>query len=111
MLSRIEINPNVCHGKPVIKGTRVLVSNILCALGAGDSFEEVLEDYPNIASEDIYAAMAFGSQLAQFEELPYRVHLPYETKNKLHAIPRQGKLIIDGKQYLFFKYTSTANNK
>ncbi|GJQ57765.1 MAG: DUF433 domain-containing protein [Candidatus Scalindua sp. AMX11] len=71
MDTRIEINPKVCHGKPVIKGTRVLVSNILGALGAGDSVEEILEDYPNIKREDIKAALTFGSQLAQFEELPY----------------------------------------
>ena len=73
MNSRIEINPRICHGKPVIRGTRVLVSNILGALGAGDSIEEILEDYPNITREDIYAALTFGSKLAQFEELPYEV--------------------------------------
>ncbi|MDR4497017.1 MAG: DUF433 domain-containing protein [Candidatus Scalindua sp.] len=71
MITRVEINPKVCHGKPVIKGTRVLVSNILGALGAGDSIEEVLEDYPNITREDINASLTFGSKLAQFEELPY----------------------------------------
>ena len=48
MHARIEINPSICHGKPVIKGTRVLVANILGALAGGDSIEDVLEDYPNI---------------------------------------------------------------
>jgi uncharacterized protein (DUF433 family) len=71
MNSRIEINPKICHGKPVIKGTRVLVSNVLGALGAGDSIEEVLEDYPNNPREDINAALTFGGKLAQFEELSY----------------------------------------
>ncbi|MGE5679815.1 MAG: DUF433 domain-containing protein [Bacillota bacterium] len=71
MDSRITINPEICHGKPVITGTRVLVSNILSALAAGQSIEEVLEDYPNIKKEDVFSALAFGSQLSKFESLPY----------------------------------------
>lgn len=71
MNNRISINPNVCHGKPVIKGTRVLVGNILGALGSGDSIEEVLEDYPNISREDVLAAMDFGGELSRFEEDSY----------------------------------------
>lgn len=73
MDSRIGINAKICHGKPVIKGTRVLVSNILGALGAGDTMDDVLEDYPNITREDINAALIFGSRLAQYEELSYEV--------------------------------------
>ena len=71
MIERISINPNICHGKPVIKGTRVLVSNILGALASGDTFQEILEDYPNISKEDIQAALSFGSYLSSFESLPY----------------------------------------
>jgi len=67
MYSRINIDPKICHGKPVIKGTRVLVSNILSALAAGESMEEILKDYPNITKEDIKAALEFGSQLSNFE--------------------------------------------
>jgi hypothetical protein len=44
---RIEINPEVCHGKPVVRGTRVLVSQILGTLSGGDSIEDVLADYPS----------------------------------------------------------------
>ena len=73
MNSRIEINPQICHGKPVIRGTRVLVCNILGALGAGDSVEDILEDYPNISQEDIQAALDFASALSRFEELTYEV--------------------------------------
>jgi uncharacterized protein (DUF433 family) len=51
MNPRIEINPKVCHGKPVIRGTRVLVSTLLGALGGGDSRDTVLEDYPNVSAE------------------------------------------------------------
>lgn len=71
MHERISINPKVCHGKPVIRGTRVMVSNILGALGAGDTIERVLEDYPNITKEDIQAAFAFAGELSRFEEAPY----------------------------------------
>ncbi len=71
MNNRIEINSQICHGKPVIRGTRVPVSTILGALGAGDSTEEVLADYPNITLEDIQAALAFGGELSRFEEGPY----------------------------------------
>ncbi len=58
MNSRIEINPAICHGKPVVRGTRVLVSTVLGALGAGDSIETILEGYPNISREDIQAVLS-----------------------------------------------------
>ena len=73
MHNRIALNPMVCHGKPVIKGTRVMISTILGALGAGDTIDMVLEDYPNINREDIAAALSFASQLAQFEDIPYQL--------------------------------------
>jgi uncharacterized protein (DUF433 family) len=71
MISRIIINPNICHGKPTINGTRVLVSNILGSLAAGEAIEKILSDYPNISKEDISAALAFGSQLTNFETHSY----------------------------------------
>ncbi len=73
MKNRILIDPNICHGKPVIKGTRVLVSNILSALASGESFEDILEDSPNIAKKDIFAALSFGSKLTNFESNPYNL--------------------------------------
>ena len=71
MHGRIAIDPKVCHGKPVIKGTRVLVANILGSLSGGDSIEMVLENYPNVTREDVFAALAFGGELSQFQESPY----------------------------------------
>ena len=73
MHNRIALNPTVCHGKPVIRGTRVMVSTILGALGAGDTIDMILEDYPNINREDIAAALSFVSELAQFEDIPYEL--------------------------------------
>ena len=61
---RIEMNPAVCHGKPVVRGTRVLVSQILGALSGGDSIQDVLADYPSVSAEDLSAAGA----LTQFTE-------------------------------------------
>jgi len=71
MLERITIDPKICHGKPVIKNTRVLVSNILADLASGQSYEEIIENYPNISNEDIKSALVFSSKLATFESFPY----------------------------------------
>jgi len=60
---QIQIDPSVCHGKPVIRGTRVLVSTILGAMEAGDSAAVVLEDYPALTSENLSAALEFAGQL------------------------------------------------
>ena len=71
MGKRIQISPGVCHGKPVITGTRVLVSTVLGALAGGDSVEAILDDYPNITRDDIQAALEFAGELSRFEELAY----------------------------------------
>jgi uncharacterized protein (DUF433 family) len=56
-MERIEINPDICNGKPVIKGTRITVQTILEFLGAGDSIEEVLEGYPSLTRDDVLAVL------------------------------------------------------
>lgn len=71
MNSRISINPTICHGKPVIRNTRVLVSNILADLSIGSTPAQIIADYPGINEEDIKAALEFGSELANFESIPY----------------------------------------
>lgn len=71
MNTRIEINPNICHGNPVIKNTRVLVTNILADLAAGNSYDDIISDYPGITSEDITAALSFSSELAKFETIQF----------------------------------------
>ena len=71
MNPRIEINPAVCHGQPVIRGTRVTVSQLLGSLSGGDSFQTVLEDYPGITSDDLAAALSFAGVLARFGEASY----------------------------------------
>ena len=76
MSERIEINPKVCHGKPVIRGTRVLVCNVLGALAAGQSVDDIIDDYPNIRQEDIQAALGFAGELSRFQETPYELSTP-----------------------------------
>jgi uncharacterized protein (DUF433 family) len=63
MESRIHIHPDICNGRPVIAGTRIPVQAVMEFLGAGDSIEEVLEEYPSLNREDIYACMQFAARL------------------------------------------------
>jgi uncharacterized protein (DUF433 family) len=66
---RIEINPKIMGGKPVIKGTRIPVDMILEKLGAGMSVEQIRQDHPHIAPEDIQAAQAFAAEYIRNDEL------------------------------------------
>lgn len=66
---RIEINPEIMTGKPVIRGTRIPVDMILRKLGAGRSEEEILADHPHITREDIHAAQAFAADYIASDEL------------------------------------------
>ncbi len=63
----IEINPNVCHGKPVFKGTRVLVADVLEMIASGMSIEEILEEYPQLNKEMILEAIALAAELLRRE--------------------------------------------
>ncbi len=70
MLERISIDPKVCFGKPVIKGTRIWVSLILDFLSNGDSIETILQEYPQLKREDILACLAFGAEAASDRFIP-----------------------------------------
>lgn len=71
MNERITIDPNICHGTPVVSGTRVPVAIILGALSGGDTVEQILEDYPTVARDDIPAVLQFAGELSRFEEHVY----------------------------------------
>ena len=62
LLPRISIHPEVCHGKPVIRGLRYTVEAILEYLAGGDSFEEVLAEFPDLKREDLQACIQFAAQ-------------------------------------------------
>jgi len=69
LLDRIEINPKIMVGKPVIKGTRVPVELILKMLSQGISTEEILGEYPHLTKEDIQAALAYAAEALEVEEV------------------------------------------
>jgi uncharacterized protein (DUF433 family) len=60
--NRIEIDPAICSGKPVVRGTRILVTSILSQLAAGESFEAIRRGFPGLADDDIRAAMQFSKR-------------------------------------------------
>jgi len=64
---RIQLDPAVCHGKPVVRGTRVLVANVVGAIAAGQSHMEILEDYPALTDNDIRACLEFAGELTAME--------------------------------------------
>ncbi|OGP58364.1 MAG: antitoxin [Deltaproteobacteria bacterium RBG_13_61_14] len=65
---RIEINPAVCNGKPVIRGTRIPVSVLLALLAEGESWEEILSGYPELKPEDLQAALNYARDLIEHTE-------------------------------------------
>jgi uncharacterized protein (DUF433 family) len=65
LLQRISVDPNICFGKPCIKGHRIWVSLILDFLAGGDSIEQVLENYPQLTREDILACIAYGAAMSR----------------------------------------------
>jgi uncharacterized protein (DUF433 family) len=66
---RIEINPNVMFGKPVIKGTRITVEQILHELADGMTPDEILKDHPHITVDDIRAAQHFAADYLENDEI------------------------------------------
>ena len=66
---QIDINPKVCHGKPCIKGTRIMVSVILDNLAEGLTLEEIVEEYPPLTELNVRAAIAYAAALTREEEL------------------------------------------
>jgi uncharacterized protein (DUF433 family) len=67
LISRITINPEVCHGKPTIRGLRYPVEMILELLSSGMTIDEILADYEDLEREDILAALSFAARLSQIK--------------------------------------------
>ena len=63
LLSRITIDPAICHGKPCVRGLRYPVEMLLELLSSGMTFEEILSDYEDLEREDLLAALAFARKL------------------------------------------------
>lgn len=63
MPERIVIDPAICNGRPVVKGTRIAAQTVLEFLGAGDSIEDILEEYPSLTREDVLDCLRYSSRL------------------------------------------------
>ncbi|MCD6422540.1 MAG: DUF433 domain-containing protein [Elusimicrobia bacterium] len=82
LLNRITVNPKICHGKPIIKGTRIMVWQILDLLENGCSFDEIIKDYfPRITKKDIRACIHYANSIIKNEEIVF-------SKELKHAISR-----------------------
>ena len=69
LLQRITVNPNISHGKPVIRGMRYPVVNILELMAAGMTHAEILEDYEDLEEADLQACLAFAAKLADVKTI------------------------------------------
>ncbi|NER34475.1 MAG: DUF433 domain-containing protein [Oscillatoria sp. SIO1A7] len=69
LLKRITLDPNICHGKPCIRGLRYPVESMLELLSAGMSIDEILADYEDLEREDIFAALVFATRLTQVKSV------------------------------------------
>ena len=72
LLQRITLAPNICHGKPCIRGLRYPVELILELLSSGMNAKEIIDDYDDLENEDILAALLFAARLTQVKSI-YRV--------------------------------------
>jgi uncharacterized protein (DUF433 family) len=71
-IDRIEINPRVCNGRPVVKGTRIPISVILEQIAEGESWETILAGYPELKIEDLQAALFYAREFPEKpKDLPF----------------------------------------
>jgi uncharacterized protein (DUF433 family) len=76
LLERISIDPRVCFGKPTVRGTRIWVSLILDLLAGGMTMGELLEEYPQLTTEDILAAIAYGAEMSRERYVVLPIEVP-----------------------------------
>ncbi len=69
LLSRITVDPNICHGKPCVRGLRYPVEFLLELLSGGMTLEQVLADYPDLEADDLRAAFAYGARLSRVKRV------------------------------------------
>ncbi|HME01341.1 MAG TPA: DUF433 domain-containing protein [Terriglobia bacterium] len=65
LLNRVSVDPNVCGGKPCIRGTRIYIAVILDGLAEGLTPEQIIDHYPQVTLDDIHAALAYGAELSR----------------------------------------------
>jgi uncharacterized protein (DUF433 family) len=74
LLERITIDPDVCFGRPCVKGHRIWVSLILDLLSSGATVDEILKEYPDLQPKDVLACIAYGAEMARerYVDIPVR---------------------------------------
>jgi uncharacterized protein (DUF433 family) len=68
-MDRIEVNPGICSGKPVIRGTRIMVRNILGMVAGGYSIDMILTSYPELRREDVIAALEYAARIVDEDQV------------------------------------------
>jgi uncharacterized protein (DUF433 family) len=68
-MDRIEVNPAICSGKPVIRGTRIMVRNILGMVAGGYSIDNILASYPDLRREDVIAALEYAAKVVDEDQV------------------------------------------
>ena len=68
-MDRIEVNPAICSGKPVVRGTRIMVRNILGMLAGGYNLDQMLAAYPDLTREDVNAALEYAAKVVDEEQV------------------------------------------
>jgi len=71
-MERITIDPAICSGKPVIRGTRIMVRNILGMVAGGYTIERILESYPDLAREDVVSALEYAARVVDEDQVAAR---------------------------------------
>jgi uncharacterized protein (DUF433 family) len=69
MNDRIAVDPQVCSGKPVIRGTRIMVKNILGMIAGGYTVDRVIQAYPELTKDDVSAALEYAAQIVDEEQV------------------------------------------
>ena len=74
LLSRISVDPNICFGKPCIRGHRIWVALILDLLSSGSTIAQILADYPGLEEADVLACLAYGAEMSRerFVDIPVK---------------------------------------
>ena len=71
-MDRIEVNPEICGGKPVIRGTRIMVRNILGMVAGGYTVDRILAAYPDLTRDDVNAALEYAAQVIDEDQVVTR---------------------------------------
>lgn len=69
IMNRSEVNPAICSGKPIIRGTRIMVRNILGMFAGGYTLARVLESYPELTTQDVAAALEYAARAVDHEQV------------------------------------------